>query len=145
MKLILTTRSLQPGRSPSQSSGLPSQPSDSGMGGSKHIGVGVIVGVAVSLHVFNSHTDANIIKVLFVGWGCCCIPYISCLSILLSTAVVAARHGVCLVYWPQSRRAHCLIFFPISSQPASFTTKQSLSAGDVPPVPSQPLTHTLTC
>jgi hypothetical protein len=94
----------------------------------------------VSLHVFNSRTDANITKT-FVGRGCRCIPCISCISILLSTAAAAAaRHGVRLVYWPQSWRSHCLIFFPIFSQPASFTTEhQPLSAGDVPPAPSQPL------
>ena len=93
----LAIRSSQPGSSPSQSSGLPSQPSN--MGSSKHIGIGIVIGIAVSLHSLHSCSDANMTKTPFVGWSCCRTLYIYCLSILLPTAT-AARHGVHLVYWP---------------------------------------------
>jgi hypothetical protein len=55
-KLILAAIS-QSTASPPQSTTYPSQsttsPSQSGMSGSKHIGVGAIVGIAVSFHVAN--------------------------------------------------------------------------------------------
>jgi hypothetical protein len=93
LKLIRASRPSQPGASPSQTSPQPSAPSMVGPG-PKHVGVGLIVGVAVSFHALNSRTNENVTNTPFVGWGCLYTTRVSWFSLLLSTAATAARHGV---------------------------------------------------
>ena len=90
LKLIRASRSSQTGGSPSQTS------SQSTVGpGPKHVGVGLIVGVAVSFRVLNSCTNENLTNAPFVGWGCLYTTRVSCFSLLLSAT--AAKHRVCLL------------------------------------------------
>jgi hypothetical protein len=60
LKLIFATRT-------SQSSALPSQSGAPSAGSSKHIGIGVIVGIAVSFHALIAAMQSYIMHILKVG------------------------------------------------------------------------------